>query len=466
MCKTFSRIVNSVLIGLLPGSLTLNAGAQPVRDRGDRLKPPFEVLKELHPTSNRQFLIPLTRLQSQLDAYLASSRWRGDFCQVYAMELSFTGQYREALTYSDKVYPDGPERPSSFDEVYPGGRVQAADLAGYGPEDAIEVITTFASQRSAVMINEAHDVPQHRLTTLLLLASLRREGYGYFAAETLHERDKDLQTRGYPTIATGFFTAEPVHGDVVRTALRLGYRIIPYDHHPASLKPGEKFDAVKSIEEREEQAARNLRDRIFAKDPKAKVLIHAGYGHVAKLPVDWKKDDGTTLQIPWMAARFAKLTGVDPLVVDQTLLMEHSHQRLVHPIYRAAIEKGWLKERPIVLRQAGMKATFVPREHKGMFDMAVLHPPTRDERGRPTWLRLAGRRALDVPGLPAPPKGITFLLQAFYPTEEAQQAIPMDQIAYGSDDPRPTLMLPPGTFRACVVNGEGIALFERTVTVE
>jgi hypothetical protein len=50
------------------------------------------------------------------------------------------------------------------------------------------------------MINEAHNVPQHRLTTLLLLASLKREGYGYFAAETLDERDKDLQTLRVVTI--------------------------------------------------------------------------------------------------------------------------------------------------------------------------------------------------------------------------------------------------------------------------
>jgi hypothetical protein len=195
-------------------------------------------------------------------------------------------------------------------------------------------------------------------------------------------------------------------------------------------------------------------------------MIHAGYGHISKLPVDWKRDDGTVIYIPWMAARFAKLTGIDPLAVDQTYLMEHSDPRRNHPVYRAAIERGWLRDRPIVLCQKDTNAAFVPSEHRGMVDLVVLHPPASEDHGRPTWLRLAGRRLLPVPESPAPPKGGMLLLQAFYPSEDADQAIPADQIAYEAQDPRPALMLPTGRFRTRVVNAQFVAVFEGTATVE
>jgi hypothetical protein len=223
------RAARSVLIGLLPLSLTQPVAGQPSKTAERSLKPPWEVWREVRRTSNRGFLAPLIRLHSHADEYLGSSKWRGDFCQAFGTELSFTGRDREAIAYFDKVFTHGEDRPADFDKVYPGGQVQPADLAGLGPEDAVAAITALASHRRVVMIIEAHHAPQHRLMTLLLLQSLKREGYGYFAAETLDKSDDRLQSRGYPTLATGFYTAEPLYGDVVRTALRLGYRVMPYE---------------------------------------------------------------------------------------------------------------------------------------------------------------------------------------------------------------------------------------------
>jgi len=145
--------------------------------------------------------------------------------------------------------------------------------------------------------------------------------------------------------------------------------------------------------------------------------------------------------------------------------MEHSEPVRDHPVYRAAIHRDWLHDRPIVLRHSDTKTSFVPREKKGLFDMVVLHPREKEDHGRPTWLRLAGRRLVTVPNAPTPPKGGTLLLQAFYPAEHREQAIPADQIAYGTDDPPPALMLPQGTFRTRVVDADGKALVDGTVTV-
>ncbi len=401
-----------VLATLLFGQAAV---AQTTQNRDGDLKSPYELWRELRPgvesrgeresTSTRMFLRPLVGLRAHLDEYLASSKWRSDFCQAYGNELAFMGREREAIDYFNKVFPNDEYRSAEFAKFYPQGQARPGDLAGLGPEDAVAAITALAAQRQVVMVNEAHHVPQHRMTTLLLLESLKRQGYSYFAAETLYEKDEALQARGYPTIKTGFYTREPMHGELVRAALRLGYRVVPYEYSPAKPDPEEKPDATTRFVEREEFQAQELRDRVFAKDPKAKVLIHAGYGHISKLPTDWKKDDGTVIDVPLMAGWFARLTGIDPLVIDQTVLMEHSHPRHEHPVYRAAIEKRWLKvERPIVLRHAETKATFVTPEDKGRYNLVVLHPSVKDEQGRPGWLRLTGRQAMSVPEAPRRPR--------------------------------------------------------------
>src|ERR1700722_12070140 len=135
---------------------------------------------------------------------------------------------------------------------------------------ALLVVDSMAANTRIVMINEAHHVPQHRAFAIQLLKHLRKKGFRYFAAETLAMYDHDLQTRGYPTNASGYYTAEPVYGDLVRTALKLGYRVIPY----------EAAGSFKNAEEREQAQASNLVEAIFKKDVHAKVIIYAGYSHI------------------------------------------------------------------------------------------------------------------------------------------------------------------------------------------
>jgi hypothetical protein len=62
-----------------------------------------------------------------------------------------------------------------------------------------------------------------------LLKGLYQKGFGYFATETLDVGDAGLQARGYPTLRSGAYIAEPMYADLVRTALNLGYRVTPYE---------------------------------------------------------------------------------------------------------------------------------------------------------------------------------------------------------------------------------------------
>ena len=62
-----------------------------------------------------------------------------------------------------------------------------------------------------------------------LLPQLRAEGFDYFAVETLYQTDTALAARGYPTADSGFYTAEPISAEMVRTALKLGFHVVGYE---------------------------------------------------------------------------------------------------------------------------------------------------------------------------------------------------------------------------------------------
>ena len=80
-----------------------------------------------------------------------------------------------------------------------------------------------------------------------------------FAAETLNVSDGSLQTRGYPTLRTGHYIAEPVYADLVRTALHLGYKVIPYECTDAP-PPRQASDPTVAMNIREQGQAKNLKE--------------------------------------------------------------------------------------------------------------------------------------------------------------------------------------------------------------
>jgi len=111
---------------------------------------------------------------------------------------------------------------------------------------------------------------------------------------------------------TGSYIEEPVFGAVVRTALRLGYTLVPYEH---SGRATDDEDGLTRQQRRDQGQARNLRDRIFQQNPDAKVLAHAGFGHVEEV---------VSPRFYPMAVCFTEMTGIDLVTVDQTTLSERS----------------------------------------------------------------------------------------------------------------------------------------------
>ena len=90
--------------------------------------------------------------------------------------------------------------------------------ADWSAVPAVDYIAAAAADRRLVVVNEAHHRPQTRLLTLALLPKLRAEGYDHVAIEALDPADTALASRGYPTEKSGYYTQEPLYGEIVREA--------------------------------------------------------------------------------------------------------------------------------------------------------------------------------------------------------------------------------------------------------
>lgn len=370
----------------------------------------------------------LTELEAlrSIDAETAgASEMARDVLALKLSELSATvGNYADAIAYADR---GAPPNEAAVDSAL------ARSLARSRPVPALEAIRDLASGRQVIMINEAHHDPRHRAFTIQLLEVLRDEGFQYFAAETLNVADTALAMRGYPTSMSGAYIVEPVYGSLVRAAIRLGYTVIAYESEHSN-----------TTDEREREQAANLQARILDQDPDAKIVVHAGYGHIYEAPLD--------AVVP-MAVRFRERTGIDPLSIDQTIMTEHARRDLEHPLFRLSTDEGRV-EVPTIFMQGGAEPWSVaPDQH----DATLFHPRVKMDGGRPNWLALGGRRIARPVPVALVPEGVHALVRA-WPADEPEDAIPIDQIEIAPGAPRHVLLLAPGTYRLAAESAEGSPL--------
>jgi hypothetical protein len=295
------------------------------------------------------------------DAYANNNDWpfRVIFNQYLSWYQTWVGDYPGARTNFSIAQPAAKDdAPSPLQD------------AKFKPEPAFEAIAKLAKGRQAVFFNENHSYPLTRTLTVQMLATLRAEGFDTFAAETLYDTDIDnLQKRGYPISETGFYTEEPIYAEMVREALRLGYRIVAYEA---------LSDATGDA--RETEQARNLQRDVFKQNPKARLVLNAGYAHI--------QEAGKYLGGASMAQHFRRITGIDPLTIEQTMLVPHEKASSDHPYYLAVMQ-ALKPAQPIVFRDSGGTGWSLKQ---GAYDVSVFFPPESLRRGRPTWLDIGGLR--------------------------------------------------------------------------
>jgi hypothetical protein len=222
----------------------------------------------------------------------------------------------------------------------------------------------------------------------------------------------------------GFYTKDPVFADMIVQALRFGYRTAAYEHIPEVGIAGSQSD-------REQGQARNL-SNVISSDPKAKLLVFVGQSHLAESPLPG--GGGSTTE--WMAARLKRMSGIDPLTIDQATLNETSARESVRDAHRIA--SHGLRARSAILFEKG--SPLVYGQYGGAVDLQVVHPPTRCMAGRPDWLMGLGRRPKAIPRALLPQSGER-LVQA-YTKNAPSNAVPVDQVIVEAGRRPPSLMLP------------------------
>jgi hypothetical protein len=341
--------------------------------------------------------------------------------------------------------------------------------------DAAEAVAGLAATRRIVMVNEAHHDAHTRELTLALLPRLRALGFQYFALEALGSKDAQLMHRGYAIDTSGSeYLLEPLYGEIVRQAIRLGYTIVAYDGGDA--RGGDRDSAQ----------ARALYEKVLAKDPQARLFVHAGYAHIDKAAGNL----GGSIQP--MAMQLKQLSGYDPLCVDQVQFRDVAVGGLDFGFY-AAVASRFHSPLPYVLRQRGTEAIWSsdPQRH----DVTVILPPAQerdldvngamrdfvphdplhrevilphqlplDLEQRPTWLTLGGKRVPYRISTQACAGQLPCVIEAHYPGEP-DNATPADRYTFLHNHSHNELYLYPGHYRLRAWDAGGKTLQEQDIDV-
>ena len=277
--------------------------------------------------------------------------------------------------------------------------------------DVMSTIVDLAADTRIVIINEAHDRPQHREFTRRLATRLAPLGFTHFAAEAFDPETLENDQFPYARTNFGTYVKDPVFGGLVRTAKDLGLVLVAYD-----AKIGDSdadLDLVERVNRREERQASRLAEVIAAMPESERILIHAGYSHAAEVPIE--SFGGNPME--WMAARLKRHTGIDPLTIDQTdCLSEDDRIQLTAPS---------------------------PRHAPGQHDLMVAHPALTFADGRPEWRAEGAITKVRIPSELISQSTRT-IVEARY-VDEPMDAVPIDRVMLWPGESLP-LLLPAGSY--------------------
>lgn len=313
----------------------------------------------------------------------------------------------------------------------------------YTVANALEEITRVAATQQVVMLNEDHLNPYCRVFARQLLQPLYQQGFRYLAVEAL-TYDSMLHARKYALKSSGFYTSEPSFGDLLRRALQLGFHLVPYEND----QPCNCSDTNCRMNCRDSMQAKNIAG-IFTADPRARVLVYAGHGHI------YKKT--STPNLRYMAERFATLTGITPFCIDQAALVAEPGAT----IYQTAGAQSTLRFSSVLRDSSG--GYWVMPKRQGAIDMQIIHPANVPKEGPAEWLTNKGENEVNLSF--SGKKFDQTLLQVFYQSEILQSdemAVPLVNLALKKHNSL-WLKLPDSVFYCRVINRNRVKLYEKAL---
>jgi uncharacterized HAD superfamily protein len=315
-------------------------------DRKLSNKPKLGVV-QLFINSKFNYLEPLNRL--------SDTNVRNANMELLSTYYSFVGDIKNTLKFEPVE-----KAQSTLDTHY---------VSAFSVKDAETLLDYVPDTCQVIMVNEDHFNPYSRIFMETLLEPLRNKGFNAFASETLVTL---YDTISYTELkqGTGFYSAEPNYGNLLRSALSKGYKIFSYENsEPYNDKIG-----VKRAEFREYQQAKNL-SNLLKDNKECKLIVFAGHDHI-------KKNNPNSVKM-MMAQHFKELTGITPFCIEQTTMTEAYNRENENPYY-TYIENKYRHTKSIIL--TSKEGLFVEPRLQNSVDVQVFHPRTEfDNNGYPLW---------------------------------------------------------------------------------
>ena len=224
----------------------------------------------------------------ELEVFIDTTRGKWKY-QVAAWEYSMIGEYlksQESWIKSTNVSP---------------GKSDTITIKAEIPISISHHISELAQEFDLVAINEAHHIPEHRITLYNMLDELYAEGFQNLFIEAYAGPIID-NIDSLPSIdSIGNYIKEPWFGNMIKRALRIGFTIFPYEAN----------DNVYGSQ-REVDQAENIYNILNNK----KSVIYCGFGH--------NKSNCAT-RYPMMATILKTNFQLNVLTIDQTLSISNTN---------------------------------------------------------------------------------------------------------------------------------------------
>lgn len=362
--------------------------------------------------------------------------------QSYAIKLATIGEYFRNLEVDDML------KKAKLDNIRKSKLPDTADVAYLNTFRAVNArkkILKEAKKYRVIIINEEHNSPLNRVFLNSLLPDLKELGFSIYLSEGLSmtsensTADSLLNERGYPILDSGFLLKEPQYGNLVRNALKIGYKVYGYEHPEDKTKK----DFMERLQSRETGQAKNI-IKILNENPSSKVIVHCGRGHVTEVL--------TNSGFGFMAAELKKETGIDPFTINQAKLLETSTAITANP-YRVEIDKNPSKAPSFLINKNNEYFDTYPNEKP--WDALVYFPKTNYINGRPDWLLLNKKNKI----VTIPEDKITiqapYLIFAYHKEEDIESAIPADILEIRKNEPTKSLILEKGNYILFIKGEDG-----------
>jgi hypothetical protein len=338
------------------------------------------------------------------------------FYDDFSDYLTSVADYQSALYYSAKGY-------DTLSKKVASSIISFVDtLRNVQHVDAKKYILARTANAKVVMINESQCKPQHRVFTISLLQDLYNQGFRYFAVEALNNIASVKPE--VIDISSGKYIHEPVNAEMLRIAMKIGFKLVPYQ------------DSVYSHSsfQRELVQAANIY-KVLQEDSAAKIVVQASHGHILEEQID--------KYIP-MALAFKRLSDIDPLTINQTDMTELSDFEYGRVFYEQYIGRYPISKPSVAIKNnqpVDLLATTG-------YDIVVVHPQTQYKNGRPDWYSMNGLKK-EYPVKPTEKN--LYLVQAYYYSEGVNRdigvLIPADQTYNTAENGYYYLYLQPGKYK-------------------